>query len=159
MNKVGTSYLFWLLCILQIHGAHRLYNGKIVTGILWFCTLGLFGFGQFIDLLLIPNMVDEYNIKYRLKHGLSPAGVPLNRGIASEVMPTTQAPSDPKVQLLRAAAARGGQISVTQAVIDTGLEFEEVEQLLMQMLKTGYASIDNHPDTGVVVYVFPELMS
>ena len=37
-------------------GAHRFYYGKPITGIIWFCTLGLLGIGWLIDLFLIPSM-------------------------------------------------------------------------------------------------------
>src|SRR5579883_1626281 len=78
MNKVGTAYVLWLGCLLQLHGLHRLYNGKILTGLLWMFTFGLLGFGQMIDLLLIPNMVEEHNTKLRERQGLLPeAALPL----------------------------------------------------------------------------------
>ncbi|HBQ98072.1 MULTISPECIES: TM2 domain-containing protein [unclassified Roseofilum] len=160
MNKVSTTYLLWLLGMFGANGIHRLYNGKIATGILWCCTFGLFGIGQFIDLIFIPGMVDEYNLKYRLKHGLSPTGIPLSpQTIPCEVVEVTekQAPEPTKVKLVKAAAARGGEISVTQAVVDTGLDFDEVESLLLEMLKKGYVTVDNHPQTGVVLYRFEEL--
>ncbi len=34
-------------------GLHRFYAGKIVTGILWFFTGGLFGIGQLVDMILV----------------------------------------------------------------------------------------------------------
>lgn len=40
-------------CFVGIAGLHRFYVGKIVTGILWLVTWGLFGIGQFIDAILI----------------------------------------------------------------------------------------------------------
>ena len=58
------------------------------------------------------------------------------------------------MKLLKAADNRGGFLSVTQAVMDTEASFAEVEATLKEMLKTGYVSIDNHPDSGVVIYHF-----
>lgn len=155
-NKVTTAYIFWLGCLLQLNGLHRLYNGKIGTGILWLFTFGLFGVGQLIDLLLIPNMVDEYNTNLKARMGMSTAGIPLWEPVVvtKVIKPTSQ---ELMIKLLKAAEARGGKLSVTQAVMDTGTSFAEVEAVLKQMLKSGYVRIDNHPDTGVVIYEFIEL--
>lgn len=128
------------------------------------CTWGFFGVGQFVDLVLIPNMVDDHNIKARARLGLSPNGVPLMNQV--EMLDRRQAIAAPvplptrdqlMVKLVKSAAARGGQISVTQAVMDTGVGFAEVESLLKEMLRSGYVRVDNHPVSGVVVYEFVEL--
>ncbi|MEL6322067.1 MAG: NINE protein [Cyanobacteria bacterium J06626_14] len=63
MNNINKSYLLWMLVFLGFAGIHRLYNRKILTGILWLLTFGLFGVGQIIDLFAIPGMVDEYNAR------------------------------------------------------------------------------------------------
>ncbi|HTL88365.1 MAG TPA: NINE protein [Leptolyngbya sp.] len=55
MNKVGTAYILWLGGLVGLSGLHRLYNGETKTGLLWLGTFGLFGFGQLLDLILIPK--------------------------------------------------------------------------------------------------------
>ena len=157
-TKVTSAYILWLGCLLQLHGLHRLYNGKVFTGFLWLFTLGLFGVGQLIDLVLIPNMVDEHNTKLRARLGVSEVGIPLYQPVvATSVMNPKQTRSQLMLKLLKAAENRRGMLSVTQAVIDTEASFAEVEATLKEMLKTGYVAIDNHPDTGVVIYHFLEL--
>ena len=164
MNNLNTSYVLWLGWFFGVAGFHRIYNKKFFSGFLWLCTWGLFGIGQFIDLLLIPSMVDEHNLRVRQRLGLSAIGTPLGYGAAQS---TLQEPLfnrleifDPQqlmVQLARVAQQRGGKLSVTQAVIDTGASFEQVQDTLNNMVKKGYIGITNHPDTGVVIYDFLEL--
>lgn len=152
MNKVGTAYILWLGFLLGAGGLHRLYNGKIVTGLLWLCTGGMFGIGQFVDLLLIPNMVEDHNLRFAARHGLSPQGVPIVQPHVEEVMYERR--GDLMVQLLKAAEARGGRLSVTQGVIETGASFTEVEAVLKQMVQAGYVEVSNEPTKGVVVNEF-----
>ena len=156
MNKVSSAYILWLGGFLSLNGLHRLYNGKIATGLLWLGTFGLFGVGQLVDLFLIPNMVEDYNTKMKIKMGVSANGVPLNPSVVatSVIKPSKQ---QLMVLLLKAAEVRNGTLSVTQGVMDTGASFSEVEAVLKEMLKSGYVKIDNHPVTGVVVYEFIEL--
>lgn len=60
-HSTPLGYILWLF---GFTGAHRFYYGKKVTGILWFCTLGLLGVGWIIDFFLIPQMERESNRKY-----------------------------------------------------------------------------------------------
>ena len=164
MNKVGTAYILWLGCLLQLHGLHRLYNGKILTGLLWMFSFGLFGFGQVIDLLLIPNMVDEHNARFKARQHTLPDGTVPNQTVIQRVIPVHATPLPPKpipnplvIHLLKAAAARGGSLSVTQGVLETGASFAEVEATFIELVKTGYVEITNDSETGVVLYEFKEL--
>jgi TM2 domain-containing membrane protein YozV len=61
MYSNGTAYLLWLLCFLGLCGIHRFYAGKPISGLIWLFTGGLLFIGQFIDLFLIPGMVDQAN--------------------------------------------------------------------------------------------------
>ena len=55
------GYLLWLF---GFTGAHRFYYGKQITGTIWFLTLGLLGIGWLIDLVLIPKMDEEADLKF-----------------------------------------------------------------------------------------------
>lgn len=50
-----------LLTFLGIFGIHRFYLGRILTGILWLCTGGLFGLGYLYDLWTLNETVSEAN--------------------------------------------------------------------------------------------------
>ena len=64
-----------------------------------------------------------------------------------------------RTQLLDLAQQQGGEVSVTQGVMATGHSFEEVKQVLDEMLQSNYVQLDNHWETGVLIYRFPELLS
>ncbi len=156
-ERLKISYMLNVLGFLGFTGGlHRLYNGKIGTGLLWMFTLGLFGFGQFVDLFLIPDMVAEREIKLKLKAGLSPFGVAQTpQAVASEIYHSPQ--ETLMLELLKAAENRGGKLSVTQGVIETGATFSQVEATLKEMHKSGYVGIGNNPENGAVTYIFHEL--
>jgi hypothetical protein len=62
MKKILTAYLLFAVCIFGFAGLHRFYLGKIGTGIIWFFTFGLFGFGLIYDLFTIPEQVRMANM-------------------------------------------------------------------------------------------------
>jgi TM2 domain-containing membrane protein YozV len=156
-QRLVISYVLWLAGFFGFSGLHRIYNGKITTGIIWFMTLGLFGVGQFIDVFLVPGMSEEHHLKrLKAKYGNDIYDRLQDPVYATQTVrqPTRE---EKMVKLLKAAQKHSGQLSVTRAVLETGLGFEEAEALLKDMVKSGYVAVDNHPKTGVVVYHFDEL--
>jgi len=66
-RETHSTLIGYLLWIFGFSGAHRFYYGKVLSGIIWFFTLGLLGIGWFIDLFLIPSM--NRNASRRFKPG------------------------------------------------------------------------------------------
>ncbi len=52
----------WILqTFLGVFGIHRMYIGKIGTGILWLLTGGLLGLGWLYDFCTLNDQIDERN--------------------------------------------------------------------------------------------------
>lgn len=155
----GSAFLLWLSCLFGVCGIHRFYLGRPGSGLLYLLTFGLFGFGQLVDLFLLPGMVAEENTKQaallalaekRGLHGMKPLPALPPAGADS--------PEQLRVKLVQAAAKYSGKLSVTQGVMATGKTFEEVEHALDEMVKSGYVDVTNDDNTGVVVYNFGQLV-
>ncbi len=58
-RSILVAYILWFF--LGYFGVHRFYCGKYITGIIWFCTGGVFGIGWLIDVFLVPFMVLQDN--------------------------------------------------------------------------------------------------
>lgn len=60
-HSVAMGYILWIFGFL---GVHRFYYGKPISGTIWFFTLGLCGIGWLVDLLLIPSMDREADLRF-----------------------------------------------------------------------------------------------
>jgi hypothetical protein len=122
--------------------------------------MGLFGVGQFVDLALIPGMVEDKNLKYKMLYG----GTHQNQvtpqvivNIADVSAPTakTQKTSSEKSELqiiLQLAKDSGGSVSIADCVIATGNSVGEVKKTLGMLCAQEVMAIDNHHETGSVIY-------
>jgi hypothetical protein len=165
-NSTLLSYLLWLCSLSGVAGIHRFYNKKYVSGAIWLCTGGLLGIGSIIDLFLIPDMVADHNSKIRRKLGLAENGAPLQGGnaiaavvhqVPSQELPVVLSREQLMIRLVKVAQKYQGQLTVTHAVLETGADFAMVEKTFAHMMRQGYVFIDNHPQTGAVIYRFYDL--
>lgn len=141
MNSKGIAWLLWALAWM-LPGAHRFYLGKPLSGFFFFITYNFLGMGLLMDAFMLNDMVDAANAR---DQRLLRAHPHLALG---DSMVTV---------LLKAAERRGGQLTLTEAVMETGRPFKDVEQELLTLLQDGHCSVENHAETGVVIYRFPEL--
>ena len=156
VKEKGTAYILWAACFLGVAGLQRLYAGKIGTGLLYLFTFGLLGVGQFVDLFLIPRMVEDANNRLALE-GVDPAM--LGRGGAQFMLAGKRIPrttEEFQVSLVQAAMKRGGRLSASEAVSETGRGFKDVKKHLDEMVVNGYIELDSDDD-GQEFYVFPGL--
>ena len=65
MKSKRTAYLLWFFWVIGLCGLHRIYIGKVATGILWLLTGGLLMIGQIVDLFTLGMQVDILNNTHR----------------------------------------------------------------------------------------------
>ena len=61
-NDYNVAWL--LLTFLGVFGAHRLYLGRWISGIVYLCTAGLFGLGILYDFWTLNETVSEANLDW-----------------------------------------------------------------------------------------------
>lgn len=183
-GKRKSVAIAYLLCLsLGLWGGHRFYLRRRHTLFLVAAAMGGGGVTQpplqtfiliawllriFADLFVIPRWVREHNAGAVGVALASPAHVVPSQPMVVASAPTVQAdadekeaarpPKDLQTILLEAAHDGDGKLTVTQGVMATGKTFEEVETCLRRMTESGYVDVDNEPNSGVVIYVFPELV-
>lgn len=64
-NNTHSMLVGYILWIFGFMGADRFYYGRPISGTLWFFTLGLFFIGWIIDLVLIPGMDRQADLRYQ----------------------------------------------------------------------------------------------
>ncbi len=62
-GRINYSVAWILLTFLGLFGVHRFYMGKILTGLLYLVTLGLFGLGWLYDYWTLNDQITVINRK------------------------------------------------------------------------------------------------
>ena len=60
-GEIDYSIAWVLLVFLGVFGLHRMYMGKWITGILYLCTVGLFGIGVIYDFWTLNDQITLIN--------------------------------------------------------------------------------------------------
>ncbi|MGB7413186.1 MAG: NINE protein [Thermosynechococcaceae cyanobacterium] len=163
MVNNGTAYLLWCTFFFGLGGIQRFYVGKPISGILYLFTFGFFGIGQLLDILLIPSMVEEKNVKYRALYGspyqaTSPQVV-VNVGEGYQYtapiqpqLPITREPSQRlDVSVLKVCRDLGGA-TMSDCVIETEADPEEIKAIIHRLSVDGLLCIDNREPDGAIIY-------
>jgi TM2 domain-containing membrane protein YozV len=161
VKKTRVAYLLWFTYFLGLAGVHRFYAGKYVTGIIWMFTLGFFGIGQLIDLILIPDMIEEKNFKDKLISSNYHNNIAINSEIVIDIADENLLSfreSILKVErsdietILQLAQENHGNVSLVDCVIATGKPASELRKSLEYLCLEGWLEVDNHQTTGSFVY-------
>lgn len=167
MKSLKMSYLLWLPSIFGFAGLHRIYMGKIGTGILYLLTYGLFGIGTIYDAITMPEQIAQVNHERRIRH-LDEDGEPsvihhviyTDRPYSDAPYETAQGSQSLSVEqrILRLAQRNGGSVTPAQLALDANISADTAKVHLESMVDRGYADLRVRK-TGVIAYVFPEFLT
>lgn len=135
-RNLAVAYGLWALSLFGFCGLHRFYNRKPLSGTLWLLTFGCCFIGQFVDLWLMPELVDQAN-------GLLPRGSVLS--VERQL-----------VQLARRSGQAGFTLNDALLALDLpqGVESPEVRQEIERLLHADLLDVGND-ERGRVVYREP----
>lgn len=60
-GRIDYNVAWLLLVFLGLFGIHRFYMGKVISGLIWLLTGGLFGLGWLFDLWTLNSQISEVN--------------------------------------------------------------------------------------------------
>ena len=66
MKTTSTAFILTLFGVIGLAGLQYFYLHKYGKGVIWFCTLGVFGLGTLIDLFTIGGQVKSFNVSIEL---------------------------------------------------------------------------------------------
>jgi len=161
MYSVVIAYFLWLLSGFGILGFHRFYLGKKHTGFLWMCTLGLFGFGAFYDLLTLPRQVQEANMRQELFKQIRRRCNEATMRYANDGefrVVDGKGPEKEKLEqvALKLAKENKGVLTVSDVAMGAGIPMEEAKKLLESLVSRGFAELRVRK-SGSLVYVIPDM--
>ncbi len=162
MHSIKTAYLLWLPSLFGVAGLHRFYLGKYGTGVLFFLTAGLFGFGTLYDALTMPNQVREARLKARMHRALDDRLDELDeldfggtlRGIVGRSSGGTESVEH---VILRVAKANHGVASAAQVALEGKISTDQAREHLDALVNKGIAEVRVRT-SGSLAYAFPDFL-
>lgn len=148
-----TAYLLAALgWLTPIAGLHRFYLNRPVSGLLYMFTWGFLGIGTFIDMFLLPSMVERENLLTLARQN------PNIRPVAALPAPAPRVRLTAEQHILRIAEANEGVVTVALVALNSKLTLKLAQKELERLRKEGFCTVDVNAE-GTKLYVFGGLRS
>jgi len=163
--SLGMAYLFWAASLFGIAGLHRFYLGKFGSGLVYFFTWGLFGFGTLYDALTLPEQVREAQLRRRLHSGFGEGDAyaqaleMLRREeLGRPGMGRRDSGQPPTIEqvILRTAQRNNGVAAPTTVALEGNVSTDQAKTHLERLAERGFCEIRVRK-SGSIAYVFPDL--
>lgn len=133
MKNILTAYVLAIIgLITPVAGLHRFYLNKKISGFFYLCTYGFFTIGTIIDLIRMPSLLDEYNLKLLFNKKNLP---------------------DPQKEILQIAYNNQGVVTTALISLNSHMNLNDAKTNLEKLYKEGFCKKDIDED-GVEIYLF-----
>lgn len=126
-------------------GLHRFYLEKPVSGFFYLFTWGFFGIGTIIDLIRMPTLVDNFNLRLLFSNATQTALLGSRAHLTS-----------PERSILHCANNNDGVVTVAMASLASGLDLVKSKVELDRLYRSGFCNKDIDED-GHEIYQFKGL--
>lgn len=162
MYSTKTAYLLWLASFFGVAGLHRLYMGKIGTGILFLMTMGLGGLGTIYDGITMPDQIREARLKARMRRALDNRLDEMDElGYTGPSRTRGDRPrsgsQSPEHVILQVAKSNHGIANPAQVALEGNLSTDEAREHLDQLVNKGIGEVRVRK-SGTLAYVFPDFL-
>lgn len=132
---------FFLCLFLGVFGAHKFYEGKTKMGVLYLFTLGLFGIGWLVDLIMILTKPNMYTPTFK-DHSSTSASPP-----QSTVPPPVQPFSPP----VRTEPAMGISVRMRQSQSTGEYDYDRVDVCILRGMDPDLSDVSEGDDVDLVL--------
>ena len=159
MYSKAVAYVLGILSFIPpFNGLLRFYLKKYGTGLVFSLTSGCFWIGNILDVVQIPQLVKQANMKRKQREML------LYAETADELISTEKRALEYRKQeesiekhILRSAKSNRGYTTPSEVALQSDVSVEEAKNALDYLVSKGFAEM-KISKSGSIVYFFPDIL-
>ena len=157
MYSKGVAFVLGILSFLPpFSGLLRFYLKRNVTGVLYTLTAGGCFIGNILDIVQIPQMVKQANMRHARR------GMMLDDGdgytVGQRSLEYKKQEESIEKQILRSAKSNNGFTTPSEVALASDVSVEEARQALDYLVSKGFADI-KISKAGTISYHFPDILT
>ncbi len=152
MYQTWIAYLLWFFGGFGALGLHRMYLGKVASGLFYIFTGGGFVIGSIYDFITMPAQVSVANMKNRYRMALDIESERKNLKLNDKTDRNQKKESLERV-ILKAAKKNNGLVTPSDVALEGDISLEEAKKQLEKLVSKGFSEM-RVTKSGTIVYLF-----
>lgn len=155
MYSKGVAFVLGILSFVPpFSGLLRFYLKRNVTGVLYTLTAGGCFIGNILDIVQIPQLVKQANMRHAMRGMMLDDGPPVEQ----RSLEYRKHEESIEKQILRSAKDNNGFTTPSEVALASDVSIEEARQALDYLVSKGFADI-KVSKAGTIAYHFPDILT